>query len=203
MYDDHWRRFFATVAATYPTLIVRLGWEFNIKSFPWAAGGREAQFVAYWRRIVTIGRKAAPSVRYDWCPLAGNANANVVAAYPGDAYVDVIGLDAYDTARVGLTGDARWKHQLDRPYGLVWHRSFARLHGKPMSFPEWGLTVRPNDRLGGGDNPLYIERMLGWIGENNAAACYFEVNARDAVHRLMPGPWTNFPKAAAKFLALT
>ncbi len=31
---------------------LRLGWEFNGTFFPWAAGGKEASFAAYWREIV-------------------------------------------------------------------------------------------------------------------------------------------------------
>lgn len=194
-YYQHWRKFFAVVAVLYPNLIVRLGWEFNGRFYPWAAGGRELQFAAYWRRIVLIAREVAPGVRFDWCPLRGNLNADVEACWPGDDAVDVMGLDAYDTAPPN-TGD-RWRFQRDGRYGLAWHRQFARAHGKPVSFPEWGITVRPNDRLGGGDNPAYISNMLAWIADSKYA-CYFEVDAKDARHRLMLG---QFPKAAAAFLA--
>lgn len=192
-YDAHWTKFFTAVAQRYPTVIVRLGWEFNGRFYPWAAGGKEAAFAAYWRRIVTIARKVAPQVRFDWCPLRGNTGANVEACYPGDPYVDIVGLDAYDTAKPGLVGDARWDFQRTRPYGLDWHRTFAAKHGKPRSFPEWGITVRPNDQLGGGDNPNYIRHMRA---ETVEFACYFEVDAGDASHRLMTG---QFPKAAEEF----
>lgn len=194
-YDTHWRSFFRTVNAICPTAVIRLGWEFNIKAFPWAAGGQEDLFVVYWRRIATIAREEAPDVRLGWCPLAGNTNADVEACWPGAAFVDVVGLDAYDTARPGLTGDARWRHQRTRPWGLDWHKAFAGRHDKPRSFDEWGLTVRPKDALGGGDNPLYITRMLVELAQVEFAN-YFEVDARDAAHRLMLG---RFPKSAARY----
>ena len=39
-----------------PNAIIRLGWEFNGSFYPWAAGGKEAEFAAYWRRIVDTMR---------------------------------------------------------------------------------------------------------------------------------------------------
>ena len=56
-YDDHWRSFAQTlVREGCPSAIRRLGWEFNGKCYPWAAGGKEATFAAYWRRIVEVIR---------------------------------------------------------------------------------------------------------------------------------------------------
>ena len=63
-YDDHWRSFAQTlVAKGCADTILRLGWEFNGKFYPWAAGGREAEFVAYWRRIVDVIR-TVPNQRF-------------------------------------------------------------------------------------------------------------------------------------------
>lgn len=202
-YDAHWQQFGQTLVANgCADAILRLGWEFNGGFYPWAAGGKEASFAAYWRRIVTALR-AVPNqqFRFDWTPLAGNTHANVEAAYPGDAYVDVIGLDAYDTSTVPATDAVgRWNDQLNRPWGLNWQRNFARAHGKAMSLPEWGLTVRPNDSLGGGDNPTYISNMWAWMRANPYLyTSYFEVDAVDASHRLMTG---QFPEASALYRAL-
>ncbi|MGQ0433012.1 MAG: DUF4082 domain-containing protein [Microthrixaceae bacterium] len=199
-YDAHWRSFGRTlVDQGCEATILRLGWEFNGKFYPWAAGGKEAEFVAYWRRIVATLR-TVPNQRFlfDWTPLAGNAGADVEAAYPGDAFVDIVGLDAYDISTVSAANrEARWNDQVTRRYGLAWHRDFARAHGKPMSFPEWGVMVRPNDDLGGGDNPFYISRMWEWIHSNAMLyASYFEVDAADGSHRLMTG---QFPASSARF----
>ena len=200
-YDEHWRGFAQTfVNAGRGDAIIRLGWEFNGKFYPWAAGGKEDAFAAYWRRIVDVMRSVpGADFQYDWTPLAGNTNADVERAYPGDDYVDFIGLDAYDTTGVRSSPEARWADLRDRRYGLAWHRDFAAAHGKPMTFPEWGLSVRP-DNLGGGDNPHYIEQMHKWISSNNVAyAMYFEFSAKDAEHRLM----TNvLPSGSRTFLEL-
>jgi hypothetical protein len=201
-YDQYWRSFARTfVAAGRGDAILRLGWEFNGKFYPWAAGGKEDAFAAYWRRIVGVmATVPGAAFQYDWTPLAGNTNANLERAYPGDAYVDFIGLDAYDTTGVASSREARWANIRDRRYGLAWHRDFAAAHGKPMTFPEWGLSIRTQDGLGGGDNAHYIEQMHQWITTNNVAyAMYFEVSAKDAEHRLM----TNvLPQGSEAFLRL-
>lgn len=197
-YDAHWRRFGrGLVANGCAGAVLRLGWEFNGRFYPWAAGGREAEFAAYWRRIVTTLRGVpGQSFTYEWSVLAGNANADVEAAYPGDDVVDLIGLDAYDTSTF-TSPEERWADQLDRTYGLRWHAAFAASHRKRMAFSEWGVVVRPGDELGGGDAPLYIERMIDWIDRHDVAhAIYFDVDARDAAHRISND---RFPRASAVF----
>lgn len=202
-YDDHWQAFGQTlVERGCEDAEIRLGWEFNGRFYPWAAGGREDSFVAYWRRIVDILR-AVPNGRFriNWCPLAGQQGADVEAAWPGAEYVDVIGLDAYDTAKESMSDPSkRWDFQLSRPYGLNWVTTFAEQQGKPVSIPEWGVTVRRNDGIGGGDNPTYIKHMWEWMKRNNILySSYFEVDAADADHRLMT---KQFPKASAEFRRL-
>ena len=201
-YDEHWRRFAEVyVARGEGDAILRLGWEFNGAFYPWAAGGKEDLFVDYWQRIVDILR-ATPGAqfRFDWSPLGGNTNADVERAYPGDDYVDFIGLDAYDNSPVNTSPEDRWLDIRDRAYGLAWHSDFATRHGKRMTFPEWGLTVRAQDNLGGGDNPYYIEQMHDWIHSHDVAyAMYFEYDARDAGHRLMT---TDLPEGSQTFLRL-
>lgn len=197
-YDDHWRSFGeGLVSNGCGAAVLRLGWEFNGRFFPWAAGGHEAEFAAYWRRIVaTLREVPGQAFTYEWGVLAGNANADVEVAYPGDDVVDLVGLDAYDTS-AQTNPDDRWADQLDRTYGLRWHARFAAAHGKRMAFSEWGLFVRPRDDLGGGDAPLYIARMVDWIGAHDVAhAIYFDVDARDGAHRISTD---RFPMASAVF----
>lgn len=49
--------------------------------------------------------------------------------------------------------------QVNEPYGLQKQVDFAAEHGKPISFPEWGLFRN-------GDNPEYMRRMLEWIEQH-------------------------------------
>jgi hypothetical protein len=201
--DGHFRDLArALVANGQPNAILRLGWEFNGDWFPWSARSNPGGFASYFRHAVTAMRSVpgGGGLRFDWNPGIGPGHVPE-AAYPGDAYVDIIGADIYDRsygARVADPG-ARWADFMNRPYGLRWHRDFARAHGKPMSFPEWGVS---DIHVGGGraDNPQFVNALADWIAVNNVAyQSYFDFNKPgDGSHRLMTG---QFPASAAAYRA--
>ncbi len=163
--------------------IIRLGWEFNGDWFSWSAGGQSAAFVAYWRQIVdTMRSVTGQKFTFEWNPTAGVTKAgNLVNDYPGNSYVDYIGLDVYDQqwgyygaqGCEGVTCQQDEFHKiLTEPDGLNWLAKFAAHEGKPIVLPEWGLGVfNPTDlngtyqdeELGGGDDPTFIDDMAAWI----------------------------------------
>jgi hypothetical protein len=181
---------------------LRLGWEFNGDWFPWAAGRDPEAFVAYWRRVVTAIRSVrGADFTIDWAPNLGRSAIAPDRVYPGDRYVDVIGMDAYDTGwGENFTDDAaRWKTLMEQPYGLAWHKAFAAAHHKPMSYPEWGMMDR-YDGHGGRDSAYYIRHMHDWIAANDVVYhCYFEFDTGEGRHRMMTG---RFPNGAAAFRRL-
>ncbi len=183
---------------------LRLGWEFNGAWFKWSAKDDPAAFAAYWRQIVNTMRSVpGQAFKFDWCPTAAKGAVAPDLAYPGDAYVDYIGQDIYDQSWIPNYKDpqARWQDYLTRPYGLQWGRSFAAAHNKPLTYPEWGLAIRP-DGHGGGDNTYFIEKMYEWISANNVAFHnYFEFNGADGILHTLTGN-TAFPQGAAKFREL-
>lgn len=150
---------------------IRIGWEFNGDWYPWAASKDPASWVAYWKRIVTVMRSVpGTSFKFDWCPAAGYTSFRAEEAYPGDEFVDFIGLDVYNSSwdpKV-KTPDQRWSEALNTRHGLRWHRDFAADHHKPMTFPEWGTGTR-KDGHGGGDDANWITQMSAWIRENPVA----------------------------------
>jgi Glycosyl hydrolase family 26 len=202
-HDGHFEAMARTlVAHGQGDAILRLGWEFNGGWFPWNAGADPEAFVASWRRAVeAIRRVPGAEFRFDWTANLGTGTVDPERAYPGDAYVDIVGLDVYDQGwwPGHRYPELRWRSLMHQPHGLVWHRDFARAHDKPLSFPEWGLTIRP-DGHGGGDNAYYVERMHEWISANDVAYhSYFEYDAPDGSHRLMNG---QFPVGAKRFREL-
>jgi hypothetical protein len=199
-YDGSFRSMAATlVARGQGRAILRIGWEFNGSWFPWSASKDPAAFVAYWRRVVKAVR-GVPGAGFtiDWSINLGSTAVPAEAVYPGDAYVDVVGADSYDMGWAPNYQDsmARWRNLVKQRYGLDWLRSFAAAHAKPVSLPEWGLTIRA-DGHGGGDNTNYIRRMHEWIRFNNVLYhCYFEFDDHAGAHRLMGG---RFPLGSAEF----
>lgn len=167
--------------------IIRLGHEFNGTWYPWRADNdKEDEFVGAWRNAVTAIRNSPNNGasgcmwRFDWCPTWSSAtgtpsNCDVEACYPGDEFVDVIGLDVYNQHFPIITDPAlRWASivqgdPLTGRGGLNWQAGFAAAHGKPISFPEWGTGNRmaggvpETPQHGGGDDPTFIRNMAAWI----------------------------------------
>lgn len=177
------------VAGGQGSSIIRLGWEFNGGWFPWAANGHAADFVAYWQQIVTTMR-AVPGANFtfEWNPTRGDMGVgNLANYYPGDAYVDYVGLDVYDTEWGSYPGASQEFAKMEtQTYGLNWLASFSAQHDKPMVFPEWGLgwgdcsasgqpITDANTQVCGGDDATFINDMSQWIASHNV----FEANYWD------------------------
>ena len=165
-YDDLYRDFAVILRDNgYGKSVIRIGWEFNGDWYPWAASNDPQAWVGYWRRIVTAMRSVpGTSFRFDWCPAAGWTRLKADQVYPGDHFVDIIGLDFYNVTwdpKV-ISAQQLWDSLLNGPHGLKCQQQFAALHLKPLSYPEWGTGKRKDGR-GGGDDPYFIEQMAAWI----------------------------------------
>ncbi len=111
-YDAYLRDFARAAAAWGRPLLVRLGHEMNLARYHWAvapeAYGPEspAAFQRFHRRVVELCRReGAGNLRWVFCPNAesnphprwhGAAWNTAAAYYPGDDFVDVLGMDGYN-----------------------------------------------------------------------------------------------------------
>lgn len=210
--------------------ILRLGWEFNGGWYAWRADTKEKapHFAAYFRQIVTTMRSVpgAENLKFVWNPaMEPWWPYDPELAWPGDEFVDYVGLDVYDQSwakdTYPIPKDASpdeiasrqlkvWDKLRNNPkaFGLPYWVAFAKTHNKPLTLPEWGVCER-SDGHGGGDDPLFIEKMHQFITDpaNNVYfECYFDVGAPDGDHQLCPNPdgkrETKFPKASAKYREL-
>lgn len=179
-YNDHYLQAAQTLAQyrpQEPVLYIRTAWEFNGDWFPWAVTSKAQipAFIGAWKQFVDTFRSVSNRFRFDWCPSIGTNPYPFEDAYPGDNYVDVIGLDTYDeTIWCGIQDpEARWQHLLTRDHGLDWFASFAQAHNKPISVAEWGVGGN-----GSGDNPVFIQRMTQWVANHNVVyQTYWDSNA--------------------------
>ncbi|MFE5256324.1 glycoside hydrolase family 26 protein [Streptomyces coelicoflavus] len=155
-FDHHFRALAERlVALKVPDTVLVLGWEMNGTTYTHRCGPDPEAWKTYWKRIVTTMR-AVPGqkFRFDFAPSRGRDAVPWTRCYPGDDTVDIIGMDSYDQPR-GMTFD----EQVKEPYGLQAHVDFAKAHGKPVSYPEWGLFRN-------GDNAAYMRGMLAWMDEH-------------------------------------
>jgi hypothetical protein len=203
-YDVHWLELAKNlVTQKLANTVVRPGWEFNGTWYPWSAAGRVGQYIGCFRHIVTTMRQAAgQQFTFDWNVNAGASPFNPQDAYPGDAYVDYVGVDVYDVYWTGYNSAqptqaqqaAAWKYISRGGYGLQSWSTFAQAHAKKMAFPEWGVSRLSNGK-GGGDDPDFIDRMFAFMADpaNNVAfAHYFNTGS----HILNGGA---FPKSLDRY----
>jgi hypothetical protein len=200
-YNAYWREF-GRVIASYGLgdSIIRLGWEFNGNWYVWQAT-HPTVWAECWRQIVTSARSTAPGLQWDWNVSRGVSagQTNPRLAYPGNAYVDMIGVDSYDSWPPATTA-AGWHYQLKGKQGLDYWLAFAEAHGKLLSVPEWGNVS--SGTSAGGDDPHYVRDMRAFFAAN-AAHIAFEANFQGgpASGSGSYGSGTAVPKAAAAYKA--
>jgi hypothetical protein len=171
-YNGHFKSMAASlVALGEGSSVIRLGWEFNGFWYPWGASACESCFVAYWRQVVGAMRSVpGAKFEFEWSPSAGLETFPLVDAYPGDAWVDIVGLDIYDEVVGTADPTARWSHLVTETAGLDWITAFAAAHAKPIAFPEWGLGW---GSAGGGDNAYFIRRMAAFIATHRVVSAIY------------------------------
>ena len=189
------------VSHGFPNAYVRIGWEFNGNWFPWSAAPSPAVWAQGYRQVVTAMRSVpGQHFQFVWNPSLYEAQVSPARAYPGDDVVDVVATDAYNQSwDAGYTVAAQMWDSVDNDaWGVAQVVSFAKRHGKPVAFPEWGTGVRP-DGHGGGDDPLFITKMAKVMGSTNVAFhSYWDYQASDYNAQLSNG---QYPATLAAFMA--
>jgi Glycosyl hydrolase family 26 len=201
--------------------LLRVARELNGSWYRWQV--KPANAVAYktaYARIVTVMRDAGFAGTFIWNPYIGQGtmgpSSGAENTYPGDAVVDLIGLDAYDGNWAGLYPQA-WESVTSVAQQLVsdtltgeWDglrgwQSFALEHGKQLCFPEWGLRLWKDAGVyhGGGDNALLVHAMADWMTGAGAAfhAFWEDTNMGVADPDDHPGRLVPVPAARGAFLA--
>ena len=191
-YDSIYKSMANAIATSYPNAIIRIGWEMNGSWYAWSAANKVSTYIEAYNHIASFFRTRSSGFMLEWCPNNGvSASMDCAQAYPGDAYVDCIGMDTYMDYRYGTqTSAARWGYLVSNTRGLQWQVSFAEQHGKKLSMPEWGVNA---------DDPLFIENMHTWLVTNNYHhASYWDSNS-NFKGQLSLG---QYPNAAAAFKSL-
>lgn len=98
-WDGYFRRFAKEAKATHQTIYYRFGYEMNGDWMAW--GEQPEKFTKAWKRAWKIFREEkAHNVKWVFSPnvIWGDrtVKADILPYYPGDKYVDVVGLDGYN-----------------------------------------------------------------------------------------------------------
>ena len=170
-------------------VFVRLDWEMNASWYPdWNLPGvTPAQFVAGWQHVYQIFQQAgATNAAFVWCPTLWNGPGGLSpsAWYPGDAYVDWFGIDAYPQSAVQsfiLTGSG----------GLDDTEKFAAQHKKPLMVAEWAPALPQPDTAAAMD---LIFDFAATHPKTVKALVYFDFNTNGKDYTLK-----NHPVGAVEF----
>jgi hypothetical protein len=130
-----------------------------------------ADFVNAWRRVVDIfHQQGVTNVAWLWNPnvplppgLDWGWDPKWKDYYPGDAYVDWVGVDIYPIAQ------PEW---IDPVY------SFATAHGKPIFIGEFGLGI-PGSGYSHADDVAHLKSMFAYVASHPAikGISYFNYKA--------------------------
>jgi hypothetical protein len=125
--------------------------------------GTDAEFIGAWRKVISIFRdRAVTNAKFLWImteysferPASDRRQA--VKWFPGDAYVDALGADAYNDYTCRTESDSPWKTLAQ---DIEAFRLFGLNHpGKEMWLPEWASFEDPNNAT----------RKAAWIDQVRA-----------------------------------
>ncbi len=137
---------------------LRFAHEFNGDWYPWSpAGGTPADtYVAAWRRIHrTFTAHGATNVRWLWCPDAADAQRDPITDwYPGDEYVDCIGLDGYNWGTSGA--GTVWREPAEI-FGPALADAVLLADGRPVIIAEVGCAES------GGNKADWITTLVHYL----------------------------------------
>jgi beta-mannanase len=167
-------------------IVVRLGAEAN--------GSWEADYVGttsaemsdwakcYANEVTAMRAVAGTHFLFVWNPNSCTADLPIDKWYPGNSYVDIIGIDIYDKdcetlktvsqeGWAAYSTDSASRGATDPNFpSLANIEAFAVAKGKPLSFPEWGLSA-------GSDDTTYVTKIAHLFNSGDFAfESYFDVS---------------------------
>ncbi len=171
---------------------IRLGWEMNGTWYPWAGMDKPMDYISAWRRVVGLIKGISNRFVFTWSPNwtwgENGVITNPEVCYPGDNFVDYIGMSCYFVAAYDNENPYyAWLYKKNSPYGLDWLVAFAKKHGKPPVISEWGIS-----RDGAQE---YVKAFGQYLIDNNFAwANYWDANNDEFVCRLSDGQYPDTGK---------
>jgi hypothetical protein len=142
--DDNWH---------YRTVHIRYAHEANGTWARWSAKKAEIPaFKASFRLFAKTMRAELPAreVKFVFAPNFSSWNWSPDLMFPGTDVVDVVGVSMYEW---NLTDTAaKWKTFAATNMSPAYWSAFAKRHGKPLAFSEWG-----------GRSGYFITQMNSWM----------------------------------------
>ena len=151
-YDNYVRRAGKSAAAWGHPILLRFAHEMNGTWYPWGRGrdgNTPRVYIAAWRHLVRIFRSVgADNVGWAWTPnVDGGGQYPFPRFYPGNKWVDWVGLDGFNWASRG-----EWQSFTDI-FGSSYD-TLSRMTSRPMIVAETGSSQT------GGDKAAWVSSAL-------------------------------------------
>jgi beta-mannanase len=164
-YDRYLERFARAASATGKPIFIRFAHEMNLNRYHWGGTAAEygpqspERFKAMWRHVVDVFRRLqVTNVQWVFCPncesVPGAGDPAITwnrasAYYPGDGYVDVLGMDGYNWGDTQTPEKNGWRSSW-RSFGDTFgalHAELKRLApGKPIYVFETASAASGGDK---------------------------------------------------------
>jgi hypothetical protein len=99
-YDSYFRQEADAVRGLNMTVLLRFAHEMNLPSIDWGAGkdgNTGSSYAEAWRHVVSVFRQeGATNVKWVWAPNVDYGGRPFAQYFPGDQWVDYVGLDGYN-----------------------------------------------------------------------------------------------------------
>jgi beta-mannanase len=143
-------------------ILINWGHEMNIPEYPWSTSDT-AGYRAAFRHIVNIFRDVgADNVEFVWSPnYMSHQRPDYNEYYPGDAYVDWVGVDGYNWGASDPRNPFRTWATFDMIFGPILTDFSQRYPDKPQMISE--TSCSPND---GGSKPQWITDAYASVKTN-------------------------------------
>jgi glycosyl hydrolase family 26 len=167
-FDRYARRAARAAASWGHPVLLRFAHEMNGDWYDWGRGVRgntARRYKRAWRRLVRIFRgQGADNVRWVWCPNVNQGgNMPFRRFFPGDAWVDWVGLDGFNWGYGGVSYSFR-------EIFAGSYRTLSRISRRPLMIAETGAGNRGKARwirqaLGRQLAPMRRIEALVWFNE--------------------------------------
>ena len=164
-YDTYLHKAAAVAKGWGSRLVIRFAYEMNLSpdaGIPWGggrgaiAGNSAGDYIAAWRHVVSIFRAdGASNTEFVWAPNIDDGGIPFTQYFPGDEWVDDVGLDGYNWGSAFESTGHKWLS-----LGDTFASSYAtltQLSSKPVM-----LTETASAEIGG-DKASWIRR--GFLNE--------------------------------------
>ena len=157
--------------AGFKSLVIRPAWEMNGNWFAWSVTSANlAAYHAAWQHFYTVVHTYASAngmtINVNWCPNVGpnqgDGTVTIAQLYPGNAYVDSLGIDDYGNQAGSQYVNAQATDTTGLQYLPTTMVSMGITNNKPVSGGEIG-----------GNSPEFAQSFVALLAANPALTIAF------------------------------